>query len=51
MWTQLIARSMAFIDRSNIGNAKIAGMYTDLKLHGLQYNIAVCGSHRNIPCR
>jgi hypothetical protein len=32
---------MAFIDRSNIGNAKIAGMYKDLDLHGLQYNIAL----------
>lgn len=32
---------MAFVDRSNIGNAKIAGMYKDLKLHGLQYNIAL----------
>ena len=32
---------VAFVDRSNIGNAKIAGMEKDLKLHGLQYNIAV----------
>ncbi|KAF2998250.1 hypothetical protein E8E13_006148 [Curvularia kusanoi] len=32
---------VAFIDRSNIGNAKIAGMDKDLKLHGLQYNTAV----------
>lgn len=34
---------MAFIDRSNIGNAKIAGMSHDLKLVGLEYNIALTG--------
>ena len=27
-------------DRSNIGNAKVAGMAKDLKLIGLKYNIA-----------
>ncbi|KAH7109889.1 major facilitator superfamily domain-containing protein [Dendryphion nanum] len=32
---------VSFIDRSNIGNAKIAGMNSDLNLHGLQYNAAV----------
>jgi len=32
---------VAFIDRSNIGNAKIAGLADDLHLEGLQYNIAV----------
>ncbi|KAF1817470.1 putative MFS transporter [Eremomyces bilateralis CBS 781.70] len=32
---------VSFIDRSNIGNAKIAGMNDDLNLHGLQYNAAV----------
>ncbi|KAK2811655.1 hypothetical protein FQN50_001998 [Emmonsiellopsis sp. PD_5] len=32
---------LAFIDRGNIGNAKIAGMNDDLKLHGMQYNIAL----------
>ncbi|KAJ4372959.1 hypothetical protein N0V83_003250 [Neocucurbitaria cava] len=34
---------VAFIDRSNIGNAKIAGMTTDLKMpsNTLQYNTAV----------
>ncbi|KAF2093624.1 MFS general substrate transporter [Rhizodiscina lignyota] len=32
---------MAFLDRSNIGNAKIAGMTEDLKLVGLDYNIAL----------
>ena len=29
---------LAFLDRSNIGNAKIAGMATDLSLHGNRYN-------------
>ncbi|KAJ4299257.1 hypothetical protein N0V90_004501 [Kalmusia sp. IMI 367209] len=32
---------VAFIDRSNIGNAKVAGLTTDLNMHGLQYNTAV----------
>ncbi|KAJ7034654.1 MFS general substrate transporter [Mycena alexandri] len=29
----------AFLDRTNIGNAKIAGLTADLKLEGLQYNV------------
>lgn len=29
---------VAFIDRSNIGNAKIAGMEEDLNLQGMQYS-------------
>ncbi|KJF60734.1 uncharacterized protein CIMG_08681 [Coccidioides immitis RS] len=32
---------LAFIDRGNIANAKIAGMEKDLNLHGSQYNIAL----------
>lgn len=32
---------LAFLDRGNIGNAKVAGMNTDLKLTGAQYNIAL----------
>ncbi|KAF9878378.1 Major facilitator superfamily [Colletotrichum karsti] len=32
---------LSFIDRSNIGNAKIAGLNEDLKLTGSQYNIAL----------
>ncbi|KAL3488364.1 major facilitator superfamily domain-containing protein [Aspergillus germanicus] len=32
---------MSFIDRSNIGNAKIAGMDEDLDLDGTRYNTAV----------
>ncbi|KAL4895466.1 major facilitator superfamily domain-containing protein [Aspergillus ambiguus] len=31
----------AFLDRSNIGNAKIAGMTEDLNLSGAQYNMAL----------
>ncbi|KAG8931893.1 hypothetical protein FRC02_001978 [Tulasnella sp. 418] len=30
---------LSFMDRSNIGNAKIAGLVPDLKLKGLEYNI------------
>ncbi|CAK7216239.1 hypothetical protein SCUCBS95973_002744 [Sporothrix curviconia] len=32
---------VGYVDRSNIGNAKIAGMATDLKLEGLMYNTAL----------
>lgn len=32
---------VAFVDRSNIGNAKIAGLSKDLKLEGMMYNTAV----------
>ena len=32
---------LAFIDRSNIGNAKIDGLVTDLKLGGNTFNIAL----------
>jgi hypothetical protein len=32
---------VAFIDRSNIGNAKIAGLEDDLNLEGLRYNTVV----------
>jgi MFS family permease len=31
---------LSFLDRSNIGNAKVAGMSTDLNLTGFRYNIA-----------
>ncbi|KAG2145317.1 MFS general substrate transporter [Suillus bovinus] len=31
---------LSFLDRANIGNAKVAGMATDLKLTGFRYNIA-----------
>jgi hypothetical protein len=30
---------LSFLDRSNIGNAKIQGMQTDLALTGPQYNL------------
>jgi hypothetical protein len=32
---------LAYIDRSNLGNAKIAGMEDDLNLYGLRYNAAL----------
>ncbi|KAL8700175.1 MAG: hypothetical protein Q9201_005595 [Fulgogasparrea decipioides] len=32
---------LAFIDRSNIGNARIDGLATDLKLDGTKFNIAL----------
>ncbi|KAG2061068.1 MFS general substrate transporter [Suillus hirtellus] len=31
---------LSFLDRANVGNAKVAGMATDLKLTGFKYNIA-----------
>ncbi|TFY79899.1 hypothetical protein EWM64_g4113 [Hericium alpestre] len=31
---------LSFLDRSNVGNARIAGMAADLNLFGLRYNIA-----------
>lgn len=31
-----------FLDRVNIGNAKIEGMDKDLGLTGVQYNVALC---------
>lgn len=38
---RLIPCSLAYIDRSNLGNAKIAGMEEDLNLIGLRYNTAL----------
>lgn len=32
---------LAFLDRGNIGNAKVAGMNKELHLTGSQYNIAL----------
>ena len=32
---------LAFLDRGNIGNAKVAGMNKDLKLSGQNYNVAL----------
>ncbi|TVY83547.1 putative transporter [Lachnellula suecica] len=32
---------LSFLDRGNIGNAKVAGMNADLKLTGTQYNLAL----------
>ncbi|KAI8261278.1 hypothetical protein K4K58_001410 [Colletotrichum sp. SAR11_239] len=33
---------ISFLDRANIGNAKIEGLPEDLNLTGQQYNIAIC---------
>ncbi|OCL01695.1 MFS general substrate transporter [Glonium stellatum] len=32
---------LAFLDRTNIGNARIQGLTTDLNMHGSDYNIAL----------
>lgn len=32
---------IAYLDKTNIGNAKIEGMTEDLSLHGIQYNVVV----------
>lgn len=32
---------VAYLDKTNIGNAKIEGMTTDLNLQGIQYNVVV----------
>ncbi len=31
---------LSFLDRTNIGNAKLAGLETDLNLKGLKYNVS-----------
>lgn len=44
MWstsTANIKNSVAYVDRGNIGNAKIAGMSEDLNLIGMRYNTAL----------
>ena len=41
-------RLFSFIDRSNIGNANIAGLSTKLGLEGTQYNVALLVFY--IPC-
>lgn len=40
---------VTYIDKANIGNAKIEGMLPDLKMTGEEYNIAL--SIYFIPCR
>ncbi|KAF2015956.1 major facilitator superfamily transporter [Aaosphaeria arxii CBS 175.79] len=32
---------MSFLDRGNIGNARLAGLERDLKMHGLDFNVAL----------
>lgn len=36
---------LSYLDRSNIGNARVAGMNADLGLTGKQYNIALMVCH------
>ncbi len=33
--------SLSFLDRSNIGNARLAGLEKDLKMKGLDYNVCL----------
>lgn len=40
---------VAYIDKANIGNAKIEGLLEDLNMDGNQYNIAL--SIYFIPCK
>jgi hypothetical protein len=40
---------LSFLDRGNIGNAKIQGLTTDLKLEGNQYNICLTGVLTSLP--
>ncbi|KAH8105034.1 MFS transporter [Phellopilus nigrolimitatus] len=35
----------SFIDRTNVGNARIAGLETDIHLHGNQFNTALAGMY------
>lgn len=32
---------MAYLDKTNIGNAKIEGLVEDLNMKGIEYNVAV----------
>ena len=36
---RLRLRSLSFLDRTNIGNARLAGLEIDLKMKGLDYNV------------
>lgn len=37
----IVIYMLAFLDRINIGNAKIQGMVGDLDLHGQRFNVAL----------
>lgn len=37
----IILFTLCFIDRVNIGNARIQGMEADLRMHGTDYNVAL----------
>lgn len=45
-----------YLDRNNIASAKLAGMQTDLRLHGNQYEVIppkharMCQHHSNARC-
>ncbi|KAI4681173.1 uncharacterized protein J4E88_005680 [Alternaria novae-zelandiae] len=39
--TVIVLYLLCFIDRTNIGNARIAGMEEDLKLEGYDYNVVL----------
>ena len=36
-----MSHRLSFLDRTNIGNARLAGLETDLKMKGLDYNVSV----------
>ena len=38
---------LSFLDRSNIGNARLAGLESDLNLKGLQYNVCEPADNRD----
>jgi len=46
---------LSFLDRTNIGNARLAGLEEDLGMKGLQYNVSVCclkgATNELIGCR
>ena len=37
----IVIYMLAFLDRINVGNAKIQGMVGDLDLHGQRFNVAL----------
>ncbi len=40
LWTDFTPR-LCFLDRTNVGNAKLVGLEESLKMGGLDYNIAI----------
>jgi hypothetical protein len=41
VWADLRSTRLAFLDRTNIGNAKIQGMTESLNMSGHDYNVAL----------